>query len=540
MALVFKDRVKETTATTGTGAVTLAGAVAGFQSFAAVGNANTTHYAIVDSGSGAWEVGVGTYTSSGTTLSRDTVLSSSNSNTLVDFGVGSKDVFVTYPSEYTFGTAQTLAAANGGTGLTSSGTSGNVLTSNGTTWTSAAPSGGGGSPTAVTYTFTGPVDPIGSIILSTPIPVQIGSTVEAVTGAFANTINFSDVRATEITFTNLQGIALSFFSPIMPALTTLSFPELTGVGQNFSPASMAALTTLSCPALTSVGATINANNFASLTTLSFSALTSVGAAFQPNNMAALTTLSCPALTSVGANFAPSTMAALTTLSCPALTSVVNNFAPAGMAALTTLSCPALTSVGGIFNPGNMAALTTLSCPALTSVGGNFQPFGVAALTTFDFPALTSVGGLFTPPAMTSLTTLSLPALTSIGGIFNPPTLPALTSISMPAIVTFGGTITSGNAVQLSVNTSALTTFEFPSTLLRVGNGAGNVVITSAALNQTSVDSILIRLAALDGTGGTTTFDNRIVTITGTSATPSATGLTAKATLVARGCTVTNN
>jgi hypothetical protein len=138
MALVFKDRVKETTATTGTGAVTLAGAVAGFQSFAAVGNANTTHYAIVDSGSGAWEVGVGTYTASGTTLSRDTVLSSSNSNTFVDFGVGSKDVFVTYPSEYTFGTAQTLAAANGGTGLTSPGTSGNVLTSNGTAWTSAA------------------------------------------------------------------------------------------------------------------------------------------------------------------------------------------------------------------------------------------------------------------------------------------------------------------------------------------------------------------------------------------------------------------
>ena len=99
MALVFKDRVKETTATTGTGAVTLAGAVAGFQSFAAVGNANTTHYAIVDSGSGAWEVGVGTYTASGTTLSRDTVLSSSaGGTTKTDFSAGTKDVFVTYPA----------------------------------------------------------------------------------------------------------------------------------------------------------------------------------------------------------------------------------------------------------------------------------------------------------------------------------------------------------------------------------------------------------------------------------------------------------
>jgi hypothetical protein len=98
MALVLKDRVKETTTTTGTGTVTLAGAAAGFQSFAAVGDGNQTFYAIVDSASGAWEVGVGTYTASGTTLSRTTVVSSSNAGSLVNFGAGSKDVFVTYPS----------------------------------------------------------------------------------------------------------------------------------------------------------------------------------------------------------------------------------------------------------------------------------------------------------------------------------------------------------------------------------------------------------------------------------------------------------
>jgi len=99
MALVLKDRVKETSTTAGTGTITLAGAVAGFQSFSAVGNGNTTYYAIVDPTTGAWEVGLGTYTSSGTTLSRTTVLSSSNSGSLVDFAANSKDVFVTYPSE---------------------------------------------------------------------------------------------------------------------------------------------------------------------------------------------------------------------------------------------------------------------------------------------------------------------------------------------------------------------------------------------------------------------------------------------------------
>ena len=98
MALALKDRVKETTTTTGTGTVTLAGAAAGFQSFAAVGDGNQTFYAIVDSTSGDWEVGIGTYTSSGTTLSRTTVVSSSNAGSLVNFGAGSKDVFVTYPS----------------------------------------------------------------------------------------------------------------------------------------------------------------------------------------------------------------------------------------------------------------------------------------------------------------------------------------------------------------------------------------------------------------------------------------------------------
>ena len=99
MTLVVKDRVKETTSTTGTGTVTLSGASAGFQSFSVIGDGNTTYYAIVNSSAGEWEVGIGTYTASGTTLSRDTVLESSNSGSLVDFAAGNKDVFVTYPAE---------------------------------------------------------------------------------------------------------------------------------------------------------------------------------------------------------------------------------------------------------------------------------------------------------------------------------------------------------------------------------------------------------------------------------------------------------
>jgi hypothetical protein len=113
MALVLADRVKETTTTTGTGTVTLAGASAGYQSFAAVGNANTTYYTIAGQTTTEWEVGIGTYTASGTTLSRDTILSSSNSGSAVNFSAGTKDVFVTYPSSRSvYANGSVLTASN--------------------------------------------------------------------------------------------------------------------------------------------------------------------------------------------------------------------------------------------------------------------------------------------------------------------------------------------------------------------------------------------------------------------------------------------
>lgn len=97
MALVIADRVRETSTTTGTGTLTLGGAVAGYQTFSSgIGNGNTCYYAITLGSD--WEVGLGTYTSAGATLSRDTILASSNANSAVNFGAGTKDVFVTYPA----------------------------------------------------------------------------------------------------------------------------------------------------------------------------------------------------------------------------------------------------------------------------------------------------------------------------------------------------------------------------------------------------------------------------------------------------------
>jgi len=97
MALVLKDRVKETTTTTGTGSFSLAGAVTGYDSFGQIGSGNTTYYAVYLDGGSEWEVGIGTYTSP-STLSRDTILASSNSGSVVTFSAGQKTIWCDYPA----------------------------------------------------------------------------------------------------------------------------------------------------------------------------------------------------------------------------------------------------------------------------------------------------------------------------------------------------------------------------------------------------------------------------------------------------------
>ena len=98
MALVLKDRIKETTSTSGTGTYTLAGAETGFEAFSTIGNGNTTYYCCTDGTD--FEIGIGTYTLSGTTLARTTILQSSNSDAAVNWGSGSsRTIFCTYPAD---------------------------------------------------------------------------------------------------------------------------------------------------------------------------------------------------------------------------------------------------------------------------------------------------------------------------------------------------------------------------------------------------------------------------------------------------------
>ena len=144
MALVLADRVKESCTSPGTGTVTLLGAATEYQSFSAgVGANNTTYYTIADQAGSNWEVGLGTVGSGGTTLARTTVLSSSNSGSLVNFSSGIQDVWVDYPA------SKAVHSSN------NPGTSGQVLTSGGTgvapTWTTP---NGTSKAAAIAYAMT--------------------------------------------------------------------------------------------------------------------------------------------------------------------------------------------------------------------------------------------------------------------------------------------------------------------------------------------------------------------------------------------------
>jgi len=202
MALVIADRVRETTTTTGTGAVTLAGAATGCQAFSsAIGNGNTTYYTIADQGGPNWEVGLGTYSSSGNTLARTTVLSSSNAGGLVTFTAGTKDVFVTYPAEVALYSGGALGTPSSGT-LTNC-TFPNASTSvfgavkvDGTTITASsgvisAVGGGGGSGTVTSVSVVSANGFAGSVATATTTPAITLTT--SITGVLKG--NGTDISA---------------------------------------------------------------------------------------------------------------------------------------------------------------------------------------------------------------------------------------------------------------------------------------------------------------------------------------------------------
>lgn len=345
-----------------------------------------------------------------------------------------------------------------------------------------------------------------------------------------NAINLISTQLTTLTSNSLLAFMSSFALTLTPLLTSISMPLLIEIaGSGFTITSANSLTSFSLPSAIMING-LTFTSATSLSAISFSSLTALGGSIT-GTLNSLTSFSLPLLVTIAGSYSL-TSNALTTLSMPALTSLgvvatstTGNFAPVGTS-LATVNMPSLTSVNGTFSP-TLAALTTLTLTNLQTVVGAFG-LTASSLATLSMPALTTLGAGFAP-VCAAATTVTLTLLSSITGTVAA-SFASLTTLSFPALTTVTSTftITAANLVTFSMNTG----------LLNIG---GNFTMTGMKLNQASVDGILVRLAALDGTGGTTSYNNRTVNLSGgTSSAPSATGLTAKATLQARGCTVTTN
>lgn len=517
MALAYLNRCIFTPSSGGTGTWTVSAPVTGYLTPANAGAADGTtyNYFAQSADLSEWEVGSGIYTVSGTTATRTPILSS-NSNNLVNFtsapsvhygcalaDYGTPTVGIVYQATYPFKNdalnnftyANYIRVFFHGTEYTFIG---NILTTNrSASYTDDIFSQvqAFNEVRAVSFTNIPAID--GSLIFDQAESLFVDtidlSGVELITNGLRIeqdfvteivTIDFSDLKAL-----GLFNLDMSANNTGDPLPTVWDFPVLEQVSGKFafteggSPVPL--IQQITAPNLVCAG-WIDIESETALTTLDLSSLSLLA-------------------THDGAN-------------------IINDVS------LTTFSLPALVACLGTFDVSLNPSMTSVSLSALVRINGNLTVATNAVLTTIDLGALTTI---FTGGIIISDNDL-------------------LTSIDIDALVTCNGVTVTGNAILASLSlaaiqnitgpvdgsANALTSVTLNSGLKEVG---GDVTFATNALGQASVDHILVRLAALDGTGGTTSYDNHTVTLTGgTNATPSATGLAAKTTLVGRGNTVTNN
>ena len=470
MALVLKDRVKGWTDSYGEDNFVIFATTNGYQSFSVIGNGNQTYYTVFDPTNYDWEVGIGTYTAATTTLSRDTILSSSNNNLIVSFLPGTKELFVGYPAEkaVTLDTPQTITDKTLVNATVTSGTINNTTI---------------GATTPASGAFT-------TLVASGASLTSVNAGVALLTSATITTLNATSVSIASANVGNLQGVGASIGS-INAGVAVVTNLTATGASVASINAGVALFTNATTTTLNATGASIASANIGNLQ-FTAASIASINA-----GIAVITNLTATSasIASMNAGVALLTNATVTTLNATGASIASANIGNlqftaasiasinAGVAVITNLTATGASIASA--NVGN-AVITAATVTGASIASANL---GTAVITTGTVTNLTATSASVASAnaAVALVTTGTVTSLTSTGA--------SIASANLGTAVITGLTATGASIASANIGNASITTLSFTNASITSAN-IGTAVITTLTATGASIASVNAGVAVL--------------------------------------------